>query len=238
MQSIISSNDSLEEYQRKMAHNRRVRAQAQAILRRAKKAGIPEKFMRINQKTFESLLDNEYHKDVSKMADYVYKNPMGLISKEFVVIDGGGIIERKKAGFAILFRLIACDRCGLYKNGTELAHQLQSLRSDAGINRNDITEYLRDADLLFISECVNGDFKKGFDTGRFFDEILSYRDDHIKTTIISFSNPLPKSSNFETPDNVMTEQVQFGQYMCSITQADETKDNRFFRIRVKKDGRK
>ncbi len=234
----IETTDSLEEYQRKMAHNRKIKLQAQAIIKRAKNAGIPDKYLRINQSVFESLLDQNYHSDIKRLSEFVYKHPLNLMKREFIVIDGGGVIERKMAGFAILFRLIACDKCGMCKNGTELAHQLQSIRTfEYGAGRNDIAESLREADILFISECLKGDFVKNFETGRFFDEILNYRDDHTKPTIVSLSNPIPINKNHETLDNVMTEMDQYGQYMCSISQADISKDKRFLRIRVTTNGK-
>lgn len=235
----FSDKDSLEEYQRKMAHNRRIKNQAIAIMQRAKNANIPKKFMRINQTTFESLLDSAFHDNISSVSNYVYKNPLSLLKKEFVLIDGGSDVERKTAGFAILFRLISCDRRGFHKNGTELAHQLQSIgSSDYGMGRNDITDMLRSTDALFLSEVAKADFRKNFETGGFFDEVLSYRDDHVKTTIVSFQKQFPFNQAFENEDNIMKETNQFGQYMCSFTQTDKSKvkDKRFFRIRVKTNG--
>ena len=233
----IKKEDSLEEYQKKVAHNRRIKAQVQAIMSRAKNAGIPEKFMRVNQKGFESLLDPSYHKDVHKLSTYIYKHPLELMKKEFIVIDGGGVVERKRAGFAILFRLISCDKYGTYKNGGELAHQLQSIRSfDQGEGRNDITQALRMVDNLFLAECTHGDFRNNFETGRFFDEILTYRDDHTKPTIISFTNPLPVGNGAVNSENEMTDTDRFGQYMCSISRSHKNNDKRFFKIRIKTDG--
>lgn len=238
----ISKSDSLSDYQKKEAHNRRVVQQAKAVYKRAKNAGIPDKFLRIGRKDFLPLLDPHYHKDNSKkdrkkLTSFIYDHPLKLLKKEFVIIDGGNIVSRKKAGFAILFRLICCDRIGMFKNGTELAHQLQSIQAFSyGISRNDITEELRQADVLFISEVSKKDFIKNFETGRFFDEILSYRDDHSKPTIISLITPMPQNVNMENEANIMTEMDQFGQYMCSVSQADLNNDERFLRIRVKTNG--
>jgi hypothetical protein len=229
----IKNSDSLLEFQRKESRNRRILIQAQTILKRAEKSGIPQKYMRIKPDVFKSLLDTQYHKNVDKVTDFIYKTPLELLKKEFIVIDGGNIVQRKRAGFAILFRLIACDKHGLCKNGGELAHQLQSLRVfEEGMGRNDLSEELRQHDVLFISECSKDDFRKGFETGRFFDEILTYRDDNVKPTIVSFVNPLPSKENTLNSKNEMNETDQFGQYMCSLSKADKINDDRIFRIRV------
>ncbi|MFA7219867.1 MAG: hypothetical protein WC119_05135 [Synergistaceae bacterium] len=234
MEQIIKQ-DSLEEYQRKMAHNRRIILQAKAILSRAKKAGIPEKYMRINREAFMNLLDTDYHKNVEEVADFVYERPMDLLKKEFIIIDGGGQVERKRAGFAVLFRLIACDRFGLHKDIGNVAHDFQSLGTSAdGVTRNDLAESLRKVDLLLLSEYKPDTFRKGFETGQFFDDVLTYRDDYVKTTIVTMFNPLAKNRVEEDLENVMTEKGQYGVYVCSMTQADQTKDPRFYRIRVKK----
>lgn len=235
----IDLKDSLEEYQKKMAHNRRVLAQAKAVLTRAKSAGIPEKYMRINQATFQSILDPEYHNDIERVSNYIFKTPIDVLNKEFIIIDGGGVVERKMAGFAILFRLIACDKYGLHRDIGSVAHAFQTLTPDIeGLHRNELAEVLRSAEILFLSEFNYENFRKGFETGRFFDDVLTYRDDYVKTTIISMFSPLPKTKIEEDHTNLMTEQGQYGIYMCSATQADQTKDPRFFRIRVKQNGRK
>jgi len=233
----INKTDSLEEYQKKMNHNRRVLAQAQAALQRAKSAGIPDKYMRINQPSFESLLDKYYHKDPEKVADFIYKKPLALLRKEFIIIDGGEAIDRKKAAFAIFFRLISCDKNGINMINSELAHKLQTLnRSESGEHRNDTTESMRHYDLLLLFEAQMGDFTHGFDTGRFYDEILGYRDDQVKPTIITFANALSSSVVSETADNSWVDQTRYGQYMGLAGQSDSRKDARFFRVRVKKNG--
>ena len=227
----ISASDNLKDYQKKMVHNRRIIAQAKAIMTRAKGAGIPDRFMRINQKDFESILDPSYHKDISKMSEYIYHHPMHFIKRGFIIIDGGDVLARKIAGFAVLFRIIACDKYGQHQPCAELVHQLQSIRSYDGPNRNDIADVLKDTDTIFISECLREHFRQNFETGSFFDEILGHRDDHQKPTIISFTRPLAgKNGN---TDNVLTEIDQYGQYLCLISQTDQNKDKRFFRIRVK-----
>lgn len=234
----IKSEQSLKEYQEKMAHNRRIVVMAQTILKRAKDAGIPEKYMRINKDKFKNVLDDRYHKNVDKIANFVYDTPLNLLKKEFILIDGGTMHQRKIAGFGLLFRLISCDRYGTYKNGVELSHQLQTIKAfGEGLYRNDITESMRSADILFISECGKSEFKKGFEVGRFFDDFLSYRDDYVKPTIISFSQPIPSGKGMGLQDNnEMVEQDQFGQYMCMFSKSETNKDDRIFRIRVKSNG--
>jgi hypothetical protein len=233
----INANDSLEEYQKKMAHNRRVLAQAKAALQRAKTAGIPDKYMRINQSSFESLLDTYYHKDPKKVADFIYKKPLELLRKEFIIIDGGEALDRKKAAFAIFFRLISCDKNGTCMINCNLTHKLQSLnRSEMGENRNDITEFMRNYDLLLLFEAQMGDFTNGFDTGRFYDEILGYRDDQVKPTIITFANALSSTAVSENSENSWVDQIRYGQYMGLAGQSDSRKDSRFFRVRVKRNG--
>lgn len=227
----INTDDTLKEYQDKMAHNRRVLSQANAIIKRAKAAGIPDKYMRINQTEFLSLLDGNYHKDTVKLADFIYKTPLKLLKKEFVVIDGGSIVGRKKAIFAILFRLIACDKYGEHWDSTNLSHQIRDgkINSD-GMYRNDITSRLRSTDVISIADILMKDFPTTFDTGRFYDDFLSYRDDYVKTTILSFANPV----NSKTIDSTnWMDQERFGQYVCSAAQSDITNDSRFLRIRIK-----
>lgn len=229
--------ETLDEYQKRVRHDRKIKAQAAAILQRAKNAGIPEKYMRIKPSVFYSLLDPSYHRNPEQVTDFVFKQPMELLKKEFIIIDGGNVIDRKKASFAILFRLIACDKKGVCKSNGELSHQLQTIHQDEnGFNRNDLTSQLRSADLLLLSEAMIGDFTKNFDTGRFYDEVLSYRDDHVKTTIITFANALSSRTQMEGSENSWTDQVRFGQNMCLAAQADSRKDERFYRIRVKSNG--
>jgi hypothetical protein len=231
----ISQKDTLAEYQRKMAHNRRIVAQADAIIKRAKSGGIPNRYLRIGQNRFEELLCPAYHKDIKKLSNFIYKNPMEFMKKNFIVIDGGDIQTRKEAGFAILFRMIACDRYGEYKDCGELVHMLQSIKPTEGdLSRNDVAQNLRDVDVIFISECAGNDFKAYFECGSFFDNILGYRDDYLKPTVISFVDPLPME--FAQSEHVMTDKDRFGRYMCLVSQSDCNKDKRFFRIRVKSNG--
>ena len=236
MEKIIDK-DSLDSYRNKMSHNRRVIAQARAIIQRSKSAGIPDKYLRINRQKLKTVIDDHYHKDVDSLLSNIYDKPMDLMKKEFIIIDGGTMMQRKLAGFALLFRFISCDKCGLYKHGTELAHQLQSINVNSeNLSRNDLADSLRHADILFISEILKTDFRKGFETGRFFDEILSYRDDYVKPTIISFANPLPSLNSGVYDDNEMTEQDQYGQYMCTLSRSEKSKNDKIFRIRVKNNG--
>jgi len=230
----INKTDSLTEYQAKMVHNRRVVAQANAAIQRARNSGIPEKYMRIKQSVFEGLLDNHYHKDIREVSQFVYKKPLELLNKEFIIIDGGEATVRRAAAYAIFFRLISCEKQGVCMTNCHLAHQLQSLnRTESVGHRNDITESMRNIDLLALFEAQHGDFPKGFDTGRFYDEIFVYRDDHVKTTIISFANALASTAVTESDDNSWVDQKRYGQYMSLAGQSDSRRDERFFRIRVK-----
>lgn len=229
----INNQDSLDEYKKKMAHNRRVVLQAKASIQRAKDAGIPNKYMRIPPKVFMSLLDPHYHKSPKETTEFIYKKPLELLKKEFIVIDGGSLIERQKAAYAIMFRLIACNKRGICVQNSQVSHQLQTLKSLGNLSRNDVTEEMRSTDILFLSEIISKDFANGFDTGRFYDEFLGYRDDHVKPTILSFYRSLVSSVAKEDADTSVADVERFGQYISLAAQSDQRKDNRFFRVRVK-----
>jgi hypothetical protein len=225
-------NMSLEEYKEKMSVQRRMVALASAILKRAKDAGIPEQFMRINEDEFASLLCTEYHGNPQEFASSIFKNANGLFKKSFIQIDGGTIEGRKRAGFALLFRMMACDKGGKYETFKTVAHSFSSVKDIYDVNRNELVVSLSNPDVLFLSEFDTKDINVFYETGSFLDELFEQRENKNKTTIISFSKPLDSkatplnSSNAITTDN-------FGQYMVMLSKSDLSQKSSVLRVRVK-----
>ena len=205
---------------------RRARQLAVAILQRAREAGIPEQHLRIKENEFKALLSDNFHQDPSSAASFVYNEPEKIFSRSFVTIDGGSIDSRKRAGFALLFRLIACDKSGFHENCASLVHKFQSFKSTEGISRNDLAESLKEYDILFISEFRPQMFNPNMESGSFFDEVLGYRTDHNMLTIISFSDEIKKDDPMARKDKGA------GEYLSSLGRKEET-DNTIYRIRVK-----
>lgn len=223
-------NEELEDYQKEMSQKRRAYAQARAILGRARSAGIPKKYMRIRQDEFASILDPQYHPNAQSFAETVYKSPKFLFKKPFIIIDGGNIYSRKTAGFAILFRMIACDRYGTYSDTNQLCGEFQTIKY-GGENRNDVVAKLKVADLLFLGEYGHKLFKTGFESGKFFDQLLESRDDYQRPTIITFSKPLEGKDRSYT-GNAVYDDIS-GNYFAMLSQADLQDNKNVIRIRVK-----
>ena len=174
-------------------HKARIKAQALAIIKRGARAGIPARYLRIAESQFKELLNEEYHlgrDGIASVTNFVYHKANELLKVPFILIDGGNINSRKRAGFAILFRLIACDKFGLYKDCSDIVHKMQSFVSEDGVSRNDFTNSLKEQDAVFISEFHESKFSKHLDGGNYFDEFLGHRADNLKPTIISFSEPI------------------------------------------------
>lgn len=225
--------DSLQEYQKRMAKIRRIQSQASATLKRAQKAGIPDKYMRISETEFKNLLSLEYYKSqnkINKLSAIIYNKAKLLEQKPFIIIDGGEAYTRKQAGCAILFRLIACDmeNCR-YEDCNKLTHYLYSSRALGIEGRQNFSDYLKGLDVLFISECHESLFNPHFEAGSFFDEILGYREDYNKTTILSFCQPLPSQEIINIQSKSDTD---YGQYMARISKADLKRMPTVLRIRV------
>jgi len=223
-------NEELEKHQEKMAHQRRVYAQARAIIQRGKDAGIPEKYLRIPKDEFQELLCPQYHGNVEQFANTVYGNPKVLFEKSFVVIDGGDMYARKKAGFAILFRMIACDKRGKYHDCGQLSTEFESIKFDKESNRNKVVREAKNEGILFINEFHKKKFKINFDASNFFDQLLEFRDDYSKPTIITFTNPL-QSRQANNGNAIMDDRC--GSYLAMISQADMRNNKNVFRIKVK-----
>ena len=196
--------------------NRVIFNKARAMLLRGMDAGIPKEYLRIpHDKCFE-LLDDHFYDNKNEVIELIYNKPKEfLFSKDFILIDGGNFASRKQMGFSILYRMIACDFFGLYKDCSDLVHKLQTIRSTSDENRNDLANFLKRQDVLFISEFHEGLFNKHFDSGSLFDEILSYRQDHRKPTLISFSNPLNSKNKIQSND--------CGMYMKDISSCYKSK---------------
>jgi hypothetical protein len=189
-----------------LAHMRRVRNQAYAILQRAESAGIPEKYMRINGDSFKDLLCNSYHSgSVDSTTDFIFKEADEFCKIPVVLIDGGDIESRKKAGFALLFRVLACDKSGVYKDCADLVHKFDSKSFD--FNKSEYIQGLKDCEVLFISEFRTSLFGTYSQSGDYIDEVLGYRSDHGKITIISYSKSINGNNLIEDVD-------QCGQYFA------------------------
>lgn len=182
-----------DEERKERIHKARIKTQALAIIKRGVRAGIPERYLRIGEDTFKGFLNKEYHlgrDGIDSITNFIYHKANDLSQIPFIVIDGGEINARKRAGFAILFRLIACDNFGLYKDCSDIVHKMQTFVAEDGVSRNDFTKSLKEQDVLFISEFHESIFSKHLDGGNYFDELLGYRADNLKPTIISFSDPI------------------------------------------------
>lgn len=174
-----------------------IRARALAFLNRGRTAGIPDRYLRINKEMFTAMLFEDYHGDSMKnVVSLIYDSPNDLFKIPYIIIDGGDSLARRRAGFALLFRLIACDKFGLYKEAVDLAHKFRTPLAIDSKGRNDLIEDLKVQDILFISEIYPKLFPVNFDTGTFFDEVLVARENTLRPTILSFFDAVGDSSKF------------------------------------------
>ena len=213
--------------------NRRARQMALAILNRAKEAGIPEKYLRTNRKSFENLLAGKYHKNINEFSGKVYDE--NLVKYNFVIIDGGlGFSNNRKiAGCAIMVLMMINDLRGAYVDCEHLRHKFQSIRSTDAILRNDLTEEHKKCDILFLSEIDKSKFTPHFESGSFFDELLNCRSDAGKPTILSFCNPVENISNKNSEQLAIEGKLNFscGKFLSSLS--FERNDPEILRVRVK-----
>ena len=218
-----------------MSQERRKLTLASAFIDRAKDAGIPKQQIGINRDTFKSLLYNGYHGDngTQKISDFIYDKPQSLMKIPFVLIDGGEINLRKRAGFAILFRLITLDHFGLYRDCSDLIHKFEVSKFDDVLSRSDLTDELKQYKILFISEVIRSQFNPHFYGGSYFDDILNHRIDNGKPTIISFTEKLKDNGD---KDNIMDSNISCGRFLNDIIKRKYSQkknpDDIYLRLRV------
>jgi hypothetical protein len=176
--------------------NRRSATKAVAYIERGKWAGIPNKHLRVRQEEFRSILyDNFYGgaKGAKEVVEKVYTNPKTVSKIPFITIDGGDVVSRKRAGYTALFRQILCDKWGYHCQCSHLLSLFQ-----AGFSKDkecaEMIKELQRYDVLFISEVNESIVDARVITGPYFDEVLDSRADNNKLTIISFANPISKTS--------------------------------------------
>lgn len=222
---------SLEQFQEE--ENRKLRSVqlARAYLQRAANAGIPDRFIRTDKVKFQGILCDNYHKNIPELIYNIYDNPKEIFKFPFILIDGGGMDSRKMAGYAVLFRMIVCDKFGLYQDCREIVHTLQS-GIKTGFNRIEYMSSIKDSDALFIGEFSPNIFSPHMDTGTFFDELLSYRYDLLKPTIISFVQTLKDGSRIKDPKNDFND-MRCGDYLRALFQSP-IDHSKIMHIRVKK----
>lgn len=236
-------NEELKKYQDEMARKRRIQQQALAILQRAKDANIPPLDMRIKEEEFMSMIDFSYFQgrktnklnkeQTTALVSSLFNDPKRTLKIPFIIIDGGDIYSRKRAGFALLFRMIAWDKgIGMHLSCDKITHMLQTINADDTISRNAYTEQLKEYDILFISECIRTLFKPNWETGSFFDEFLENREANVKPTIITMVNQIPYG-NIESPEK--TSEATTGQYLKMFTDSDsgEREYKNILRLRIK-----
>jgi len=201
---------------------RKARQKALAFLRRGQKANIPKQHLRVNHSQFAELLDLAYIKENKKayrevfgedysaenereFADYLYNNPDKLLNLNYIVIDGGNAEARRRAGHALLFRMILCDEWGMYRECSELSHHFQSINTDDGdVHRNVLVNQLKKYGVLFVSEFYPKLMSIHFETGSFFDEFFVARRYSEKVTILSFSVPMTPANKLKNTEYGVT----------------------------------
>ena len=201
-----------------MIDARDAKRKALAFLRRGRTAHIPSEHMRVNKDQFSELLDADYiernskaykdifgedysAKDPKSFSEYLYDNADKLLNTNYIVIDGGNAEARRRAGCALLFRLILCDKWGIYKECSKLAHVFQTVHVDGSDpHRNDLANELSKYGIVFMAEFYTQLMNVHFDTGTFFDEVFVARRYANKPTIISFVEPIEKGNEIKHKD--------------------------------------
>ena len=220
-----------EEYIKETSHKRRIRQQALAILRRGKRAGIPERFLRTTKETFQGMLCEKYH-NIEEMGSLVFDNSNKLTTIPDILIDGGNPMVRHHIGCTILFRIIACDKSGFYTRCDRLSHKLEDLKSDGTMSRNQYVDDLEKYDALFIGEVKSASFNIHLSSGSFMDELLGFRFDNMLPTIFSFTKALCDSNEIPVQSaGEMISSVSIKEYASEDKIINPTAN--FLRIRVK-----
>ena len=209
----------------------RVRQMALATIRRGRDAMIPEDRLRIKEEDFLALLSPDFHKDTHKFASDIYNIPEMLLKRKFITIDGGDEESRLMAGYAILFRMIAYDKTGMYCNCGEVIHQFQSIKSTEEVNRNDLAGELKNYNVLMIGEFNRTVFRPHWESPDFFDEVLSHRVNYSKPTIVTCAVPITDCSKEERAATGKSVS-DAGVYLSKLAITSDTTDN-VLRIRVK-----
>lgn len=229
-----------QDYETIMSKARRIQIQAAAILGRANDAGIPKEFQRINKETFASFLEpmfikQKFNQTTEQFADTIFGNPDGLLNKRFIILDGGGAYSnnRMAAGFALLFRMIACDKTGTFQQGDKLINILNTFDKLKG----EFVEELQEPDILLIGNISIYGFSPNMGGGKYLDEILESRMLNGKQTIISFTKPVFVREGGN--DGTLNDE-RAGRYLLQLCHADVPsmqreieQDMKTLRIRVK-----
>jgi hypothetical protein len=178
--------------------------------------------LRVNASDFAKLLDIDYIKENAKeykkllgddfsasnsaqMASYLYDNADKLLDLDYIIIDGGNAEARRRAGYALLFRFILCDKWGIYKECSEIHHAFQSINTDDGdLHRNTVARRLKKYDVLFLAEFYKKLMSVHFETGSFFDEVFVARRSSLKVTILSFSENITEDNKIMNKDYGVT----------------------------------
>jgi hypothetical protein len=225
-----------EEQNRKKRYKKSMmEARLFAFKQRAENAGIPKRFVAIGPKEFSTYLCPKYHNpkgELDRVVDFIYKKPLELNEIPFIIIDGGDIETRKKASFAIMFRLITCDNFAKFVDCRELAHKLNTFDPrdvKLGEGRNDYADDMKEINILTIGEFRRKVFNEHCEGGDFLDEILDERVNQLNPTIITFQEPMGDMNKIT--DNVC------GHYMATASGKEVLKNNpskKYLRIRVRK----
>jgi len=170
-------------------------AHINAYIQRGLNAGIPERYLRIGPDQFKSLLLESYHgkDEIDSITDFIYKKPLDLVKIPLIVIDGGKMKDRKLAAFAIMFRIITCDKFGKFYDCRSLVHKLNAFDARGvlhGERRTDFADIIKEYNVLCISEFTPNTFKEKLEGGDFIDEILDERYNNLNTTIVTFQDPI------------------------------------------------
>ena len=219
---------------------RRLQQLVIATLKRARDADIPEDMLRINKNTFQNLLYEKYFNDVrhisvEKFSNAIYNNSDKLFTYPFILIDGGSSNERKMAGFALLFKMIACGKNGKYEQFNTFAHKFQGSKNFEEQSRTSYIEEISSYDILFLSEFSLENVKSTSpDAGCYIDEVLEKRKDKGRPTIISFYKPLYSKDIPDIIANTMNiVENTYGQYLYALSNHEKKQMHKALRIKVK-----
>jgi len=174
--------------------NQKCLRMARIFMDRASESGIPEIYQRINKETFKSFLFSEYHTGdgIDKVTDLIYDTPDKLCKIPFILIDGGDSIARKKAGYAILFRMILFNKIARAVFCKDMVSKLDTFSAvnDEMLVRVDLAAELKGFDILFIEEFYPEIFHINRDGGSLTDSIIDDRLRNVRPTVVSFVNAI------------------------------------------------